>query len=90
MERKRSRIDIISDILGTLLAKPAGLKPTHLMYKGNLSHGQMQQYLKELTEKGFVSRTRKGTQELIVITDEGAKFKRKIEEMKAFEQGFAF
>jgi len=90
MERKRSRIDIISDMLGTILAKGGEIKPTHLMYKSNLSHGQMQQYLKELSEKKFIQRTRRNEHEYILITDEGVKFKQKIEEMKAFEQGFAF
>jgi predicted transcriptional regulator len=90
MQKKRSRIDIIGDMLTTIMQKGGEIKPTHLMYRSNLAHGQMQQYLQELIAKKFVQKVKRGEHEHILITDEGRKFRQKIEEMKEFEQGFAF
>jgi len=77
---RRDRIDIIENIL-QLLLKRKGLKPTHLMYKANLSHNQMKNYLKELEEKKFINKE----ESKIKITKPGEKFLEKIKEMKEFE-----
>ena len=88
MQRKRSRLDIVSDMLTTIREKRGEIKPTHLMYKSNLSHGQMQGYLEELVSKNLVQRVRRTDREYIMITDDGLNFLRKIEEMRQFEKGF--
>jgi predicted transcriptional regulator len=88
MARKRSRIDIISDILTSIRDKGGEIKPTHLMYKSNLSHTQMKSYLEELIEKSFISKTKKKDYEYIIITDKGFEFIQKLREMKEFEQAF--
>jgi len=48
---RRSRIDITANILR--LANK-GTKKTHIMYKCNLSHRQLQAYLKLLLGMGFL------------------------------------
>ncbi len=75
-------------MLTTIRERRGEIKPTHLMYKSNLSHGQMQNYLEELVEKHFVERTKRKDHEYILITDQGLHFLRKIEEMRQFEEGF--
>lgn len=89
MAKKRSRIDIIADILSSIREKGGEIKPTHLMYKSNLSHTQMKSYLEELVEKEFIQKTRKGNNyEYIIITDKGLGFIQKLREMKEFEETF--
>jgi predicted transcriptional regulator len=88
MERKRSRLDIIADMLDTIIERRGEIKPTHLMYKSNLSHGQMKGYLEELVQKNLVQRSKRNDHEYIIITDEGYKFVQKIKEMRDFAEGF--
>ena len=55
MNHKRERLEIIYDILKALQDKGGKLKPTHILYKSNLSHQMLTEYLTELMEKGFIA-----------------------------------
>lgn len=55
MNRKRERLEIIHDILKALKDKGGNLKPTHILYKSNLSHQMLTEYLTDLIEKGFIN-----------------------------------
>jgi len=46
----RTRLNIIADILEVAMDEP--LK-THIMYRANLSHAQLESYLNSLLEMGF-------------------------------------
>ena len=73
----------------TSIEKNGGkIKPTHLMYKSNLSHSQMGSYLEEMIEKNFVGKIKNNGYDYIIITDEGYKFFTKLKEMKEFEKTF--
>lgn len=50
-ENNRGKIQIMADIVD--LCK-AGIRKTHLMYKGNLSYEQINRYLYELLEKELI------------------------------------
>ncbi len=84
---KRDKLDIIADMLSAIQEK-GSLKPTHLMYKSNLSHGQMQSYLEELLDREFIEKIRKGDYDYIAITDKGHSFVSKLREMKEFAKAF--
>jgi predicted transcriptional regulator len=88
MAKKRNRIDIIEAILTSIRDKGGEIKPTHLMYKSNLSHTQMKSYLEELVEKEFVQKAKRKDYEYIIITDKGHSFIQKLKEMKEFEETF--
>ena len=90
MQGKRTRMDIISDMLQTINNKGGRIKPTHLMYKANLSHNQMKQYLDELMEKQMVLEEQVPREErkMLVITDKGRNFISEFNRMKEFEKTF--
>jgi len=67
MEGKRTRIDIIGDMLSSILGKGGEIKPTHLMYKSNMSHTQMRLYLDDLIVKDFVRKIKKGNYDYVII-----------------------
>jgi len=88
MGKKRERSDIILDMLLSIQDKGGKIKPTHLMYKANLSYPQMKSYLEELINKYFVDKIIEKNNNYIIITDKGLKFVEKIRQMKEFEKTF--
>ncbi len=75
-------------MLMSIQRKGGEIKPTHLMYKANLSHTQMNSYLEELIDKSVVKRVKKKKYDYLIITDRGHKFIDKIREMREFEDTF--
>lgn len=87
MSPRRTNIEIINDILKAI-QKARGLKPTHVMYKANLSHKLLKEYLDDLIAKGLITEiTEKGHKKLI-LTDKGLKFLEKYEQMEKFKESF--
>lgn len=87
-QQRRSRIDIINDILEAIQRKGGKIKPTHLMYKANLSHKLMTSYLEELMSKELVLEITEKQYRFLTITDEGYKFIEKFKQMKDFKESF--
>jgi len=56
-EKKRDKLQVIYDILRAIKDHDGSIKPTHILYKSNLSHKMMAEYMKELTEKEFIVQT---------------------------------
>ncbi len=55
MSSKRDRLQVIHDILNAIQEKNGKIKPTHILYKANLSHQMMEEYLNELISKKFIT-----------------------------------
>lgn len=74
MSSKRDRLQIIHDILRAIQRNDGRIKPTHILYKANLSHQMLDEYLKELLKKGFIreNETKKG--KTYSLTDKGFKY----------------
>ncbi len=51
---KRDRLEIIFDILNSIREKTGIVLQTHILYKSNLSHQMLVEYVGELIEKGFI------------------------------------
>lgn len=88
MTKRRSRFDIINDILSVIENKGHKIKPTHLMYKSNLSHKLMKGYLEELVEKELIQEVEDRGNKYILITDKGLDFTFKFRKMKDFANSF--
>ena len=88
MERKRSRMDIMHDMLKITRERGGKIKKTHLMYKANLSHKQMKLYLEELFKNKLLESKSIEMKELIHITKKGQNFSIKYTQIKEFERTF--
>jgi predicted transcriptional regulator len=69
---RRNRLTIVADILAALQSKE--LRFTHLLYKSNLSHAKLNEYLKELIAKGFVEEFETDKGKRFRITETGIRF----------------
>ena len=81
-------MEIISDMLAIIQDKNGSIKPTHLMYKANLSHNQMKLYLEELIGKKLVERESGKKGNRINITKQGRDFLLQYNRMREFEKTF--
>lgn len=79
---KRTKRETIADMLEVLAEKPR--KPTHLLYKANLSHPRMKSLLEELEESSLVV---VGEDE-IRITEKGLKFLNKYKQAQELFDSF--
>ena len=67
---RRDQLTIMSDLL-EIVQQPQRL--THILYKSNMSYGQLSKYLNELTELGFLE-TKNEPFRAFVITPKGKQF----------------
>ncbi|MBI2665292.1 hypothetical protein HYX12_01560 [Candidatus Woesearchaeota archaeon] len=94
MASRRSRLELIFDILLAIQNKGGRIKPTHLMYKSNLSHKLLNSYLDELIQKELVLiqeeivRKKKAPNKIVVITDKGLGFLAEFRRMREFTDAF--
>ena len=85
---RRTRIDIINDMLLAIVNKGGTIKPTHLLYKSNLSHTLMKEYLRELISKKLIEEQPLKRGKNFIITEKGRKFSREYKKMKEFQEAF--
>jgi predicted transcriptional regulator len=75
-------------MLAVILGKGGKIKPTHLMYKANLSHNQMKLYLNELLKNNLVENFDNSGKRAIRITKKGSEFYSGYGQMREFEKTF--
>lgn len=88
MERKRNRLEIIRDILLVIREKSGKIKPTHILYKSNLSHIMMKEYLDELISRNLIREIVLKKGKTYEITDKGHEYLAKFSLIKTFTESF--
>jgi predicted transcriptional regulator len=88
MTEKRDRLQIIFDILKAVEDRRGKIKPTHLLYKSNLSHERLKKYIEELSEKSLIAEEATKHGKLFVLTDQGFKFLQDYKKMREFTESF--
>lgn len=88
MSSKRSKLEIIYDLLQAVQEKGGRIKPTHLLYKSNLSHTKMKEYTEELMKQKFLNQVEDKNKKMFEITDKGSKFLMEYKRIKQFSESF--
>jgi predicted transcriptional regulator len=85
---RRTKIEIIHDILSAIQKKGGTIKPTHLLYKSNLSYKKMLEYVNGLVHKGMVGEEVVKGKKMYTITDKGIDYIQEFKKIKEFSDSF--
>jgi|TARA_B100001964_G_C14232168_1_gene600574 predicted transcriptional regulator len=85
---RRGKIEIIADILKSIREKGGKIKPTHLLYKSNLSHAKLKEYANMLLEKGMIEERLVKDKKMFFMKEQGHKFLLEFERIKEFSDSF--
>ncbi len=88
MSKKRDRLQVIYDILEVIRDKGENIKPTHILYKSNLSHQMMQQYLGELITKEFIIEKENEKGKTYSLTEKGFEYLKEYRQITKFVESF--
>ena len=88
MSSRRTRTQIYLDILRAVQQKDGRIKKTHIVYKANLTHSRLKEYMDHLTDMGFIERKKSGHQTFFSITDEGKRFLSEVNKLKKISEAF--
>ena len=93
MSSRRSRLELVFDILQAIQNKGGNIKPTHLMYKSNLSHKLLSSYMEELISKEMIEilsieGKKKKISKVVSITEKGFNFLAEFRKMREFTEAF--
>ena len=86
--KRRGKLEIIADILRSIQNKGGNIKPTHLLYKSNLSHAKLKEYVDILLEKGMIEEQQVKGRKLFFMKNQGHKFLLEFERIKEFSDSF--
>ncbi|HZW85211.1 MAG TPA: winged helix-turn-helix domain-containing protein [Nitrososphaerales archaeon] len=86
-EKQRSVLRINLDILNAIRDE-GDAKPTHILYRANLSHERLVKYLDDLTVKGLIEMKQEGDSRTYKMTTKGIQFLIEMRRAESFVQGF--
>jgi len=91
MNSKRDKVAIIHDILLLIRSKDGEAGPTFIMYKANLSHQMLTEYIFEMLSKGFIEEkvNKKGKKSYSII-DKGHDFIKGYQTIRKFFDSYGF
>lgn len=87
MGAKRNKLQVTFDILKAIQEKNGKIKRTHILYKANLSHQMLDEYLKDLIERDFVIEENAKVRNYS-LTDKGFDYINKYQRIVSFTEFF--
>ncbi|MBI1979037.1 MAG: hypothetical protein HYS62_03190 [Candidatus Aenigmarchaeota archaeon] len=87
MNLRRSKIRVLVDILRAVEENEM-TKPTHIMYKANLSHKLLKEHLDMLSTSDFIEKMNRGNNVYYQITEKGKRFMLQYRQMEKVATGF--
>jgi len=89
MNTKRDRLEIIHDILSVIQEKQGNVKPTHIMYKANLSSQMLSDYLTEVIKRDFVTEVNeKSGRKTYTLTEKGFRYLKDYDTVRGFMDSY--
>lgn len=90
MAERRDKLQIVIDILTLMQNKRGRIKPTHILYGGNLSYDRLKKYIKELEDRGYIKEVQIKDKKFYEITDKGINFVNEARKVKEITDAFGF
>ena len=81
-------MQIYIDILKNLQREKGSMRKTHIVYKANLTHMRLKEYLDFLISKEFIQEETHGRETFFVITQKGSKFLADINKLRKLSDAF--
>ncbi len=88
MNRKRTKFEVLRDILKVLSGSGDGIKITHLICKSNLSNNSIKPHLKELIDKEFIHEVIRDGKKYFKIGKRGHEFLKEFNKIKIFSEAY--
>jgi predicted transcriptional regulator len=88
MEKKRNKLEVIRDILLVIQSRNGRIRPTQILYKSNLSHVMMKEYLHEIISGGLVKEKHSPEGRTYSITEKGIKYLSEYKKVINFMESF--
>ena len=85
---KRSRLEIIRDILKIIQERKNKTKPTPLLRYSNLSSQRFSQYIDELLKKGFIKQKEEKGRKFFSVTEKGFVYLERYKDIVGFVEDF--
>ncbi|MGM5484525.1 MAG: winged helix-turn-helix domain-containing protein [Nanobdellota archaeon] len=90
MGSKRSKLEVVKDILTSIRNRDGRIKRTHILYKANLSHRMLDEYLNDLISRGFVEELEQKKGKRYRLTQRGHEYLNKFNMVSGFMDLFGF
>ena len=87
-DARRSKLQILVDILRLIQRKGGYAKPTHILYGANLSHVRLTKYLNWLLMKRFIEEVDAGGHKAYRVTKKGFDFMKEFRKISEFSEAF--
>jgi predicted transcriptional regulator len=88
MISRRTKTQIYIDILRSIHKENGEMKKTHIVYKANLTHKRLDEYMDFLISKGFVREKKDGRQMFYEITERGLRFLGQVNRLREISDAF--